>query len=60
MNYTFKTVKSTVFVDYSTGMIIELYYSMAQPYDSQAGWQMPKHSLDNLSTITADKDMIGG
>lgn len=54
-NYTFKAVKTTVLVDCSTGVILDIYYSMTQPHDSQVGWQVLKRNLDNLPTITADK-----
>jgi len=54
-NYTFKAVKTTVLVDCSTGVILDIHCSMTQPHDSQVGWQVLKRNLDNLSIITADK-----
>jgi len=54
-NYTFRAVKTTIPVDCSTGVILDIHCSMTQPLDSQVGWQVLKRNLDKLSTITADK-----
>ena len=54
-NYTFKAVKTTVLVDCSTGVILDIHCSMKQPHDSQIGWQILKRNLDRLSIVTADK-----
>lgn len=54
-NYTFRAVKTTILVDCSTGVILDIHCSMTQPHDSQVGWQVLKRNLDNLSIITADK-----
>lgn len=54
-DYTFKAVKTTVLVDCSTGVILDIHCSMTKPHDSQVGWQVLKRNLENLSTITADK-----
>ena len=54
-NYTFRAVKTTLLVDCSTGVILDIHCSMTKPHDSQVGWQVLKRNLDNLSTITADK-----
>ena len=54
-NYTFRAVKTTIPVDCSTGVILDIHCSMTQPLDSQVGWQVLKQNLDKLSTITTDK-----
>lgn len=36
-NYTFRSVKTTILVDCSTGVNLDIHYSMTQPYDSQVG-----------------------
>ena len=54
-NYTFRAVKTTILVDCSTGVILDIHCSMTQPHDSRVGWQLLKRNLDKLSTITADK-----
>ena len=54
-NYMFKTVKTTILMDCSTGTILDIHCSMTQPHDSQVGWQLLKRNLDNLSIITTDK-----
>ena len=54
-NYTFRAVKTTILIDCSTGVILDIHCSMTQPHDSQIGWQVLKRNLNKLSTITADK-----
>ena len=54
-NYTFKAIKTTVLIDCSTGVILDIHCSMRQPHDSQIGWQILKRNLDQLSIVTADK-----
>lgn len=54
-NYTFKAVKTTILVDSSNGVVLDIHYSMIQLHDSQVDWQLLKRNLDNLLTITADK-----
>jgi len=34
-NYTFRAVKTTIIVDWSTGLIWDIHCSMTQPSDSQ-------------------------
>jgi len=54
-NYTFRAVKTTVLVDCSTGVILDIHCSMTQPHDSQVAWQLLTRNLDKLSILTADK-----
>ena len=54
-NYTFRAVKTTILVDCSTGVILDIHCSMKQPHDSQVGLQVLKRNRNKVSTITADK-----
>ena len=53
-NDTFKAVKTTILVDCSTGVVLDIHCSMTQPHDSRVGWQVLKRNLDKLLAITAD------
>lgn len=48
-------MKTTLLVDCSSGVILDVHYSTKQPHDSQLGWQVLARNLDRVSTITADK-----
>ena len=54
-NYTFRAVKTTVLIDCTTGVILDIHCSMKQPHDSQVAWQLLMRNLDKLNTLTADK-----
>jgi hypothetical protein len=41
-NYIFRAVKTTILVDCSTGVILDIHCSMTQPHDSQVSWQVLK------------------
>lgn len=59
IGYHFQAVKTTVLVDCSTNVIIDVHCAMKQPHDSQIGWQVLIRNLEQLSTITADKGYDG-
>jgi IS5 family transposase len=53
--YTFKAVKTTALIDWSTGAILDIHCSMTQPHDTQIAWQLLTRNLDKLNILTADK-----
>lgn len=55
IRYHFQAVKSTVLVDCSTNLIIDVHCTMKQPHDAKIGWQVLTRKPDQLNTITADK-----
>ena len=55
-NYTFRAVKTTILLDCSTAVILDIHCSMKQPHDSHVVWQLLKRILDDLTIITVDKE----
>jgi IS5 family transposase len=52
---TFKSVKTTLLVDCSTGAILVVHCSMNLPHDTQVAWQVLTRNLEQLGTVVADK-----
>lgn len=54
-DYRFRSLKTTILVDCSTGAILDVHCATTKPHDTKIGWQVLKRNLDRISTITADK-----
>jgi IS5 family transposase len=53
--YRFQSLKTTILVDCSTGVILDVHYATTKPHDTKIGWQVLRRNLGRRSTITADK-----
>jgi len=54
-DYTFRSVKTTAFIDCETSTVLDIHCSMKQPHDTQIGQQVLTRNLNRLQTVTADK-----
>lgn len=54
-NYRFRSLKTTLLVDCSTGAIIDVHCATTKPHDTQIGRQVLRRNTHRISTITADK-----
>jgi len=54
-DYTFTAIKTTLLVDCSSGLILDVHCSTKQPHDTQVGRQLLARHVDCVETITADK-----
>lgn len=54
-DYRFRSLKTTILIDCSTGVILDVHCSTTKPHDTKIGWQVLRRNLDRISTVTADK-----
>jgi IS5 family transposase len=54
-DYRFRSLKTTILVDCSTGAILDVHCATTKQHDTKIGWQVLKRNLGRISTITADK-----
>jgi len=54
-DYRFRSLKTTLLVDCSTGVILDVHCATTKPHDTKIGWQVLRRNLRQISTITADK-----
>jgi len=52
---TFESVKTTILVDCSTRLILDIHCSKNLPHDTQIAWKVLKRNLNNVETVVADK-----
>jgi IS5 family transposase len=54
-DYRFRSLKTTILVDCSTGAILDVHCATTKPHDTRIGWQVLRRNTSRISTITADK-----
>jgi IS5 family transposase len=54
-DYRFRSQKTTLLVDCSSGAILDVHCATTNPHDTKFGWQVLRRNLGRFSTITADK-----
>lgn len=54
-DYRFRSLKTTILVDCSTGVILDVHCATTKPHDTKIGWQVLRRNMNRFSTITADK-----
>jgi IS5 family transposase len=54
-DYQFRSLKTTLLVDCSTGVILDVHCVTTKPHDTKIGWQVLRRNIGRFTTITADK-----